>query len=123
MKSFAIIAASLPFITASFDDAAACRNLPGDAGWPSEADWKAQLPGSIARGPQKAFLHPDYRIEAKSVDDVIAAVKFASMHNVRLTAIHSGHDGLGRYVSFTIIFQAAIKAYSIQTEMMHQVAS
>lgn len=98
MKSFAVVLASLPLIAASNEAAAACRNLPGDAGWPSEADWKAQLPGSVARGVQKAMLHPDYRIEAKSVDDVIAAVKFASMHNVRLTAIHSGHDGLGRYV-------------------------
>jgi hypothetical protein len=98
MKSFALILASLPFIAGSSEAAAVCRNIPGDAGWPSDSDWKAQLPGSTARGAQKAFLHPDYRIEAKSVDDVVAAVKFASMHNVRLTAIHSGHDGLGRYV-------------------------
>lgn len=99
MKPFAMMLASLPVIAASSEAAAACRNLPGDAGWPSEADWKAQLPGSTARGAQKAMLHPDYRMDPKSVDDVIAAVKFASMHNVRLTAIHSGHDGLGRYVN------------------------
>ncbi|KAE9986204.1 hypothetical protein EG327_004419 [Venturia inaequalis] len=91
MKSFALVLASLPLIAALN-----CRNIPGDAGWPSESNWKTQLPGSVARGAQKKYLHPDYRIEAKSVEDVIAAVKFASKYNVRLTAIHSGHDGLGR---------------------------
>ncbi|TID20736.1 Low-affinity potassium transport protein [Venturia nashicola] len=96
MKSVALVLALVPFVAASKEAAAACRNIPGDSGWPSEADWKAQLPGSVARGAQKKYLHPDYRIDAKSVDDVIAAVKFASKHNVRLTAIHSGHDGLGR---------------------------
>lgn len=94
MKSFALVLASLPLIAALN-----CRNIPGDAGWPSESNWKTQLPGSVARGAQKKYLHPDYRIEAKSVEDVIAAVKFASKYNVRLTAIHSGHDGLGRYVA------------------------
>lgn len=96
MKSFALALASLPLIVSAKEAAATCRNIPGDAGWPAEAEWKTQLPGSVARGVQKTYLHPDYRIDAKTVDEVIAAVKFASKHNIRLTAIHSGHDGLGR---------------------------
>lgn len=101
MRSFAVIVASLPFIAAQSAQAgtkaaAACRNLPGDASWPSDADWTSQLPKAVKRGAQKKMLHPDYRIDAKTVDDVIAAVKFTGLHNIRLSAIHSGHDGLGR---------------------------
>jgi hypothetical protein len=103
MKSLAVFAASLPFIAAqgvqsSVKAEAACRYLPGDAAWPSESDWKTQLPKAIKQGPsKKGLLHPDYRLDVKTVDDVISAVKFAGLHNIRLSAIHSGHDGLGRY--------------------------
>ena len=100
MKTLPILAAALPLISAQASQIAAnaaCKLLPVDAGWPSEADWKAALPGAVARGPQKAVTRPDYRMRAKTVDDVVNAVKFAAKNNIRLSAIASGHDGLARY--------------------------
>jgi hypothetical protein len=115
MKSLTVIAASLPFIAAVPQNAqsaakAACKLLPADSSWPSGNDWKQHLPAAVARGPQQSGLaHPDYRLEAKNVDDVISAVKFAAMHNIRLSAIHSGHDGLARYGSVLGICQTEAK--------------
>ncbi|KAF1815079.1 hypothetical protein P152DRAFT_480166 [Eremomyces bilateralis CBS 781.70] len=75
---------------------AGCKLLPGDANWPADTVWKQALPEVVARGPQENITRPDYRIDAESSADVIAAVKFASQHNVRLSILNSGHDFLGR---------------------------
>lgn len=39
--------------------------------------------------------HPQYRLEATNVQDVIAAVKFAKEHNIRISILNSGHDFQG----------------------------
>jgi histidinol phosphatase-like PHP family hydrolase len=103
MKYFAVLVAALPLTLATPQSAqkagpagSACKPLAADNNFPKAEDWKAALPAAVARGPQKALAHPDYRLEAKTPEDVINAVKFASKHNVRLSAIASGHDGLGR---------------------------
>lgn len=101
MKYSAVLAVSLPLVAAfpqtSQKAASACRILAEEPTFPKAEVWKAELPNAVARGPQKKLLHPDYRLNAKTVDEVVSAVKFAAKHNVRLSAIHSGHDGLGRY--------------------------
>lgn len=74
-----------------------CRKLPKDPDWPSPEIWDAALPGVIpiqqnaTTGPL-----PNYRFRAQSAEDVQAAVRFATEHNVRLSVITTGHDQLGR---------------------------
>ncbi|KAF7324646.1 FAD-binding domain-containing protein [Mycena kentingensis (nom. inval.)] len=129
-----------------------CRNIPGDAGYPSAATWAAfnasisgrlvnvvpsakycagiggcsdaQWTSAIFRGaipgamdqvnweqgydlePASLCLRngttcgqgdvPIYSVEAETVKDVQAAVKFATKHNLRLVVKSTGHDYLGR---------------------------
>jgi FAD/FMN-containing dehydrogenase len=100
MKYLTVVAAALPLTYAIPQTAqkagSSCKVLAEDSTFPKAEDWKAALPAAVARGPQKALAHPDYRFNVKTPDDVIKAVKFAAQHNIRLTAIASGHDGLGR---------------------------
>jgi hypothetical protein len=100
MKYFTIFAAALPLTHAVPQTAqkagSSCKILAADGTFPKAEEWKAALPAAVARGPQKALAHPDYRLDVKTPEDVINAVKFASKHNLRLSAIASGHDGLGR---------------------------
>lgn len=42
--------------------------------------------------------HPNVVVKATRAEDVIAAVKFANEHNLRLVVKNTGHDFLGRYV-------------------------
>jgi hypothetical protein len=100
MKYSTVLAVSLP-LAAAFPQtnqkaASACRILAEEPTFPKADAWKAELPNAVARGPQQKLLHPDYRLDVKTPEEVISAVKFAAKHNVRLSAIHSGHDGLGR---------------------------
>jgi histidinol phosphatase-like PHP family hydrolase len=103
MKYYTVLVAALPLTLASPQTAqkagpagTACKALAADNTFPKAEEWKAALPAAVARGPQKALAHPDYRFEVKTPEDVVNAVKFAAKHNIRLSAIASGHDGLGR---------------------------
>lgn len=75
-----------------------CRLLPQDSDWPSPETWSAELPGvtSIRDENNKTGPIPDYRLRAQSIEDVQAAVRFASEHNVRISVITTGHDQIGR---------------------------
>lgn len=74
-----------------------CKVIAGDSAWPSAEEWQKAMPGKLLREKStKAAKHPDYRIEATTPEDVVAAVKFAAKHNVRLSVINSGHDFMGR---------------------------
>jgi FAD/FMN-containing dehydrogenase len=69
-----------------------CKVLPSDPTWPERSVWRAAMP-EIERGKStEGKKRPDYRLEASTVDEVIAAVKFAKKYNVRLTVLNSGHD-------------------------------
>jgi hypothetical protein len=74
-----------------------CKVVRGDPGWPSDTVWETELPG-IQKSPpaQGNTTRPDFLYLARKVEDVQAAVQFATKHNVRLTIINSGHDFLGR---------------------------
>ncbi|KAF7368363.1 FAD-binding domain-containing protein [Mycena venus] len=96
-----------------------CANLPGgsctDAQWTS-ALFRSMIPGAADQvnweqgydlTPPALCLRnstntckqgdvPLYSVEAETVADVQAAVKFASAHNLRLVLKSSGHDTLGR---------------------------
>ncbi|KAJ7203186.1 FAD-binding domain-containing protein [Mycena rebaudengoi] len=135
------------------DERRACRNVPGSAGFPTAAAWKAlnstvsgrlvdvvptakycanlpggctdeqwtsaifriTIPGAMdqsnfeqaydASPPSLCFRNgttcgqgnvPLYSVEAKTTEDIQAAVKFASRYNLRLAVKASGHDTLGR---------------------------
>jgi hypothetical protein len=101
MKYSIAFAAVLPLTyafpqTSAQKAGSACKVLAVDSTFPKPEEWKAALPAAVARGPQKALAHPDYRFEVKTPEDVIQAVQFAGKNNIRLSAIASGHDGLGR---------------------------
>ncbi|KAK7058069.1 FAD-binding domain-containing protein, partial [Favolaschia claudopus] len=97
-----------------------CEGLPGggctDEQWQS-ALFRSQIPGAMNQDnwgqgydftpPSLCFRNssslacgqgdvPLYAVEAETVADVQAAVKFANSHNLRLTIQSSGHDYLGR---------------------------
>jgi hypothetical protein len=72
------------------DAVSSCLVLPGDASWPATSVWREAMP-EVEKPKQKGpFKRPDYRLEASTTDEVIAAVKFAKTHNVRLTVLNSG---------------------------------
>src|SRR5580704_15214839 len=73
-----------------------CTVIPGDPEWPSVAIWKQELPGAKEQESKGKQKHTTYRIEVKRVDEVTAAINFASKYNLRLTLLNSGHDFLGR---------------------------
>ncbi|KAJ7182772.1 FAD-binding domain-containing protein [Mycena crocata] len=90
-----------------------CASLPGgactDAQWTS-ALFRSTLPGAMDQGydltPPSLCIRnattcgqgdvPTYSVEAESVTDIQAAVKFANAHNLRVAVKASGHDCLGR---------------------------
>src|ERR1700761_3875490 len=55
----------------------ACKNIPGDAGWPAEEIWKDELPGVIAVTKKGNDSHPQYHYSVRNHGDVQAAVNFA----------------------------------------------
>jgi hypothetical protein len=67
-----------------------CLALPGDASWPATSVWREAMPEVEKPKPKGAFKHPDYRLEATTTGEVVAAVKFAKKHNIRLTVLNSG---------------------------------
>jgi hypothetical protein len=80
-----------------------CKILPVDQQWPTDAEWKAALPGVIKRGPQnKEQTRPDWHLSAINPADVQRAVNFTSKYNIRLSIITTGHDFLSRYVRSTL---------------------
>lgn len=76
---------------------AGCRKLNTDTDWPTHEQWEAALPGVVAtNGSDEHGPLPDYRLQARSVEDVQKAVRFAKEHNVRLSVLTTGHDQLQR---------------------------
>lgn len=102
-----------------------CRCDPEGPCWPSEAEWKAlasKLAGKLekplaapkeltnpfeiqehAGGTQSAgwlrawkAAQSEYAVAAASAEDVVAAVRFAKEHNLRVVIKGTGHDYLGR---------------------------
>jgi hypothetical protein len=68
-----------------------CKKLPVDSDFPSPDEWKANLRGVEARGPQTNPTRPDYKYEANTVAKVQNAVKFTSTNNLRLSIMNSGY--------------------------------
>src|SRR5690242_6523164 len=75
-----------------------CKKLNTDIDWPSLAEWQAELPNVVPAtklADQWGSL-PDYRLQAKSIEDVQAAVRFTKKHDIRLTVLTTGHDQQAR---------------------------
>jgi hypothetical protein len=86
----AVAAAQEAVVVASPVPPSSCLALPGDASWPATSVWRQAMP-EVEKPKQKgAFKHPDYRLEATTTGEVVAAVKFAKEHNIRLTVLNSG---------------------------------
>lgn len=77
---------------------AGCKPIKGDANFPTEAQWKEELPMAEPLADEGNQKNPDYRVTAESAEDVQKAVKFAAKHNIRLTVITSGHEWSQRCV-------------------------
>ncbi|KAK2623642.1 hypothetical protein QTJ16_006823 [Diplocarpon rosae] len=80
---------------------AGCRKLSTDVDWPAPEVWAAAIPGVVPNSVKGTDLIApggvsDYRIRARSVEDVQNAVRFASQHNIRIAVITTGHDQIGR---------------------------
>lgn len=75
-----------------------CKALANDVDWPTEAEWKKTFPNLVLRPKNLAqgVGRPDYKVRARTYEDVVATVKFAAEKNIRLSVITSGHDFLGR---------------------------
>jgi hypothetical protein len=74
-----------------------CRTMAGDSDWPAPEAWSRELPGAIPRSKfSLSGKHPDYRVSAKTVNEVQDAIKFVTKYNLRLSIINSGHDYFGR---------------------------
>lgn len=74
-----------------------CRKLPKDPDWPSPEIWEAALTGVVPiQANSTTGPLPNYRFRAHSIEEVQAAVRFATEHNIRLAVVTTGHDQLGR---------------------------
>ncbi|KAH7069057.1 hypothetical protein BKA63DRAFT_477810 [Paraphoma chrysanthemicola] len=75
-----------------------CRKLNTDADWPSPDVWKSELPGVLpsVNTSDKWGPLPDYRLQARSIEDVQRAVRFVRKHNIRLAVLTTGHDQQAR---------------------------
>lgn len=75
-----------------------CRKLNTDTDWPYLADWQSAIPGVVPNynTSDKFGPLPDYRLQAKSVEDVQRAVRFARTHGIRLAVLTTGHDQQAR---------------------------
>jgi hypothetical protein len=73
-----------------------CKKLSTDSDWPADQVWKAELTGIEPREPNQKLKHPDWTYEAKTVEHVQKAVRFAAKHNVRLSIFNTGH---GKFIS------------------------
>lgn len=71
---------------------ASCKRLSTDATWPAAALWRQAMPEVEKFGAKGSKQHPNMRLDATSVDEVLAAVKFAASNNIRLSILNSGHD-------------------------------
>lgn len=73
-----------------------CKVMKGDDGWPAESVWEEELSNVVETPAYGEEIHPDYFVEAASVEDVQKAVNFGAKYNVRFSVINSGHDFNGR---------------------------
>jgi hypothetical protein len=78
------------------DSAASCKTVLGDTTWPAKSVWRKAMPEIESWKAKGAWKQPTYRLDATTVDEVIAAVNFTKEHNIRLSIITSGHDFVGR---------------------------
>ncbi|KAF1991598.1 hypothetical protein K402DRAFT_128773 [Aulographum hederae CBS 113979] len=114
------VAAPAPAPVASSGKAApaGCKAVLGDANWPANDLFMSAMPNvinsQVATAGRLAKRHgpgeegadeapapagvkkPTFRMNAKTVADVEAAVQFAAKNNIRLSILNSGHDFLGR---------------------------
>jgi hypothetical protein len=73
-----------------------CKIISSDPAWPAPVKWKQELPGVKEQKPGQGIKHANYRFDVNSVDQVIAAIKFAKKYKIRLSILNSGHDFHGR---------------------------
>jgi hypothetical protein len=71
-----------------------CKKLSSDSDWPADEIWKAEFPGIEPREPNQKLKHPDWSYEARTVEQVQKAVRFAAKHDVRLSIFNTGHGKL-----------------------------
>lgn len=65
-----------------------CRKLSTDSDWPTLQEWQDAIPGvEIQNNTDDLGPLPDYRIRAKSYEDVQAAVRFVAAKEVRVSVI------------------------------------
>lgn len=70
----------------------ACKILDSDWAWPATSLWQRAMPEVEKVAVKGEKKRPNMRLNATSVDGVLAAVKFAASNNIRLSILNSGHD-------------------------------
>jgi FAD/FMN-containing dehydrogenase len=73
-----------------------CKTISGDASWPAKSEWRKAMPEIETTKVKGNWKRPDYRLDATTVAEVIAAVNFTREHRIRLSILASGHDFVGR---------------------------
>jgi FAD/FMN-containing dehydrogenase len=75
---------------------ASCKTILGDESWPEKSVWRKAMPEIELQKAKANWKQPNYRLDATTIDEVSAAVKFTNEHNIRLSILNSGHDFIGR---------------------------
>jgi FAD/FMN-containing dehydrogenase len=101
MRSFTLCALLAPVAVLSsallpFNTTDSCKTTSADAAWPPKSEWVKAMPEIERQKAKTNWKQPYYRLDATTVAEVIAAVKFTKEHNIRLSIITSGHDFVGR---------------------------
>ncbi|QDS68944.1 hypothetical protein FKW77_008585 [Venturia effusa] len=91
--SFSVLLATSHAVPAGPD---ACKVLATDPTWPAQSVWRQAMPEVEKVALKGNKKRPNFRLEATTVDEVVAAVKFAASNNIRLSILNSGHDFHGR---------------------------
>jgi FAD/FMN-containing dehydrogenase len=89
-------AVSASWLAQSNTTAETCKTISGDASWPAKSEWRKAMPEIETQKPKGTWKQPNYRLDATTVAEVIAAINFTREHNIRLSILASGHDFVGR---------------------------
>lgn len=88
-----VVSVHLPTSNTLLDN---CKTIAGDTAWPPKSEWRKAMPEIETQKSKGNWKQPNYRLDATTVDEVIAAVNFTREHGIRLSIIASGHDFVGR---------------------------
>jgi FAD/FMN-containing dehydrogenase len=90
------VAVSSTWMQQDNNTTSSCKTISGDSSWPAKSEWRKAMPNIETQKPKANWKQPEFRLDATTVAEVVAAVNFTREHKIRLSILASGHDFVGR---------------------------